>query len=59
MAKKKTRAKKKILKEVFTMHPEQGAVAALCGLSRPGYKMVSINRKGTKCTVTYEKESED
>jgi hypothetical protein len=41
------------------MHPEQGAVAALCGLSRPGYKMVSINRKGTKCTVTYEKESED
>ncbi len=55
MTKKK---KTKTLKDEFTIHPEQGAAAALCGLSRPGFKVVSIVRKGTKCTVTYEEDEE-
>lgn len=46
--------KPKFLKEVFTIDPTQGAAAALCGLSKPGYKMVSLVRKGGRCTVTYE-----
>jgi hypothetical protein len=45
----------KIIKETFTMDPERGAAAALMGLSRPGYKMQSLDRKGKKCVVTYVK----
>lgn len=61
MKKTKMKMKKKqpkILREEFTVHPEQGAAAALMGLSRPGYKMVSLVRSGTKCTITYEKDED-
>jgi hypothetical protein len=46
---------KRILKEIFTIDPERGAAASLVGLSKSGYKMTNIDRKGTKCTVTFEK----
>lgn len=48
------KTKKKILVEKFTIDPEQGAVAALIGLQRPGYRMSKIIRKGTKATITFE-----
>jgi hypothetical protein len=47
--------KPKIIKETFTMDPERGAAAALIGLSKPGYRMIKMDRKRSKCVITYEK----
>jgi len=46
---------KKILTEYFIIDPSRGAIAALSGLSKPGYRLFKIDRKFDKCKVTFLK----
>jgi hypothetical protein len=47
--------KEEVLIEEFTVQPEQGAVAFMIGLQKPGYTLDKIERMGTKVKVYFVK----
>lgn len=47
--------KKDRIKEVFTVNPFQGAVAALFNISKKGYRVVKIDRKGNEAKITLQR----
>ena len=47
---------KKIIIENFTISPEKGFVALAIGISKEGYRIKNIERKGTKAIVTFEEK---
>lgn len=54
--KKKSSTKPATKKLHFTVHPEQGMAKIACMLDPPeGYQFVSMERKGTKATITYRR----
>lgn len=46
-----------ILIEHFTVREDQGAVALMVGLQKPGYTMEKIDRNGTKVEVNFRKNN--
>lgn len=50
--------KPQTITEKFTVDPYQGMAAFAAAISKPGYHVSKMVRKGTKATITYEKDDE-
>lgn len=45
-----------LTKDVFHVPVDRGAAALVAGLSKPGYEFVRMERKGTRCVVTWRRK---
>ncbi len=45
--------------ETFDCDPHQGVAAMVVSVRKQGYRVIKLDRKNTKATVTYEKIEEE